>query len=77
MTQMTYYVLEDGSGWKIRHDGNDYTGYSTKAAAVRAAISTATRWVRNGHNADVQVQGPDGACKAEWPNEPDPFAALG
>lgn len=77
MTQMTYYVLQDGSGRKIRYDDDDYMGYSTKAAAVRAAISVATKWAQNGHDADVQVQGADGTWTTEWPNEPDPYTTTG
>ena len=76
MPRMTYYVLKQRAGWKIRYGDNEYTGYSTRAAAVQAAISIAEKWAKNGHDAEVQVEGADGNWTMEWPNDPNPFAPF-
>ena len=56
MARAEYYVLPDGSGWKIHHDGKDYH-YPSREAALQAAIYTAHGSGRLGYEAEVLIHG--------------------
>ena len=67
-----YYVLSDGPQWKVRHGQKDYL-YKTESAALKAAIVAAHQSGKDGHAAQVFVQGRDGKWRAEWTYGYDPY----
>ena len=67
-----YYVLSDGPQWKVRHNERDYP-YDTQPRALKAAIIAAHQAGKDGHDAQVLVQGPDGEWQAEWTYRYDPY----
>ena len=72
MARAEYYVLQDGAGWKIHHDGKDYP-YPSKDAALQAAIYTAYGSGRLGYEAEVLVQARDGTWQRQWTYGRDPY----
>lgn len=52
-----YDVVENGSGWSIRHDGNLEGTYDTKEAAFEAAVAAASLAIRQGHEVRVTTPG--------------------
>lgn len=76
MARAIYYVLKAGDQWKIRHDDKDYP-YRTQADAMRAAVDAAHKAGRDGHDAQVLVQGRDGKWQTEWTYGDDPYPPPG
>ena len=67
-----YYVLIDGTQWKVRHNQKDYP-CQTKFQALRAAITAAHQSGKDGHEAQVFAQSRDGKWRAAWTYGYDPF----
>lgn len=76
MARAQYYVLSDGGTWKIRHNGKDYP-YRTQSEAIKEAVETANRAGREGHDAQVLVQGQSGQWRTEWTYGNDPYPPRG
>lgn len=76
MARAHYYVLRRPSGWKVQLNGVDYS-YTTKGEAVRAAVDAAHSSGRNGHDAQVLIQGSDGKWQTEWTYGNDPYPPPG
>jgi hypothetical protein len=76
MARLHYYVLRDGTGWKIRHNDNDYH-YDTQADAMKAAVDAAHQAGLKGHDAQVLIQGRDGKWQTEWTYGHDPYPPRG
>ncbi|RUM18716.1 DUF2188 domain-containing protein [Rhizobium phaseoli] len=76
MARAHYYVLRDGTEWKIRHNDKDYK-YNTQAAAMQAAVDAAHASGKSGHDAQVLVQGRDGKWQTEWTYGHDPYPPPG
>ena len=76
MARAQYYVLSAGGGWKIRHEGKDYP-YQSQAEAIRVAVDTAHKAGREGHDAQVLVQGQNGQWRTEWTYGHDPYPPPG
>lgn len=76
MARAHYYVLKDGTEWKIRHNDKDYK-YTTQADAMKAAVDAAHLSGRSGHDAQVLVQGRDGKWQTEWTYGHDPYPPNG
>lgn len=76
MARAEYYILSAGGQWKIRHDGKDYH-YATQQEAIRAAVDAAHSSGKNGHDAQVLVQGANGQWRTEWTYGHDPYPPKG
>jgi len=76
MARAHYYVVLKGNSWAISHDGKEYP-YSTQRAAMAAAIDTAHKAGREGHDAQVLVQGANGQWRTEWTYGHDPYPPPG
>jgi hypothetical protein len=76
MARARYYVLSNGGAWKIQHEGKDYH-YATQAEAMKAAVDTAHKAGREGHDAQVLVQGQSGQWRTEWTYGNDPYPPRG
>ncbi len=71
-----YVVLHDGQ-WKISHNDKHYGPYPTQAAAIRAAVDTAHTAGKQGHDAQVLVQGRNNEWRTEWTYGHDPYPPKG
>ena len=69
MAELTYHVQRVGTGWTVRHAGNEYPGYSTQDAALRSAIDVARKLSLNGHETSVVLEGADGTSVVVWRSE--------
>lgn len=76
MARVQYYVLKNGTEWKVRHNDKDYP-YATQKAAMKAAVDAAHSSGKNGHDAQVLVQGRDGQWQTEWTYGNDPYPPAG
>ena len=52
-----YDVVENGSGWSIRHDEQLEGTYDTKEAAFEAAVAAASLAIKQGHQIRVTSPG--------------------
>jgi hypothetical protein len=57
MARAHYYVVHHQNEWKISFENKHYGPYATQAAAIRAAVDTAREAGKQGHDAQVLVQG--------------------
>ena len=76
MARAEYYVLSNGGSWKVRHSGQDHL-YDTQANAIKAAVDAAHQSGKDGHNAQVLVQGQGGQWRTEWTYGDDPYPPRG
>lgn len=76
MARAQYFVLKNGTKWKIRHNDKDYQ-YDTQAAAMKAAVDAAHSTGKKGIDAQVLVQGRDGKWQTEWTYGHDPYPPKG
>jgi hypothetical protein len=76
MARAHYYVLSERGGWKIRLNGKDFP-FGSQAEAIRAAVNAAHQSGRDGHDAQVLVQGRDGQWRTEWTYGHDPYPPPG
>ncbi|HEU4357295.1 MAG TPA: DUF2188 domain-containing protein [Xanthobacteraceae bacterium] len=58
-------------------DGKHYGPYRTQADAIRAALDTAHKAGKNGHGAQVLVQGQNNQFRTEWTYGNDPYPPPG
>lgn len=77
MARAAYYVVLHGGQWKISHNDNHYGPYPTQRQAIRVAVDTAHRAGREGHEAQVLVQGQDSRFRTEWTYGNDPYPPPG
>ena len=67
MADMQYFVVSEGSGWKVDFKGQKFGPYPTQAEAVSAATDAAyDSGRRGGHKAQVLVQGEDSQFQLKW-----------
>ena len=71
-----YYVVSEEGRWKVRHSGADYP-YLTRSTAISAAIDAARASGLRGHEAEVLIEGTNGAWSAEWVYGRDPYPQPG
>lgn len=50
-----YDLIENGTGWSIRHDDAFEGTYDTKEAALGSAVDAASLAIRQGHEVRVTV----------------------
>lgn len=77
MARLQYFVVLHDSQWKIKFDGKHYGPYSTQAEAIRDAVDAAHKSGKNGHDAQVLVQGTNNQFRAEWTYGHDPYPPKG
>lgn len=77
MARLVYYVVLHEGDWKISFEGKHYGPYNTQALAIRAAIDAAHQAGRNGHDAQVLIQGKDNKWRTEWTYGNDPYPPKG
>jgi hypothetical protein len=77
MARAVYYVVLHQGAWKIKHDDKHYGPYRTQAEAIRDAVDTAHKAGKQGHDAQVLVQGRDNQWRTEWTYGHDPYPAPG
>ena len=76
MARQKYYVLKDGSGWKIRYNDRDFK-YATQEAAMSEARKAAIKVHEKGGTSQVLIQGSDGKWQTEWTYGDDPHPPKG
>ena len=73
MVRSHYYVMFDGSGWKIQCDGENSDSYRHKREAFRDAVALAHLDGKNGRQADVIVQSQYDIFRSEWDSSRDSY----
>jgi hypothetical protein len=77
MARARYYVVLHEGQWKINFENKHYGPYDTQRKAIRTAVDWAHSAGRNGHDAQVLVQGQDNQWRAEWTYGNDPYPPPG
>jgi hypothetical protein len=77
MARAQYFVVFHQSQWKINFQREHYGPYRTQADAIRVAVDSAHESGRNGHDAQVLVQGRDNQFRIEWTYGHDPYPPPG
>ncbi|EIT69466.1 MULTISPECIES: DUF2188 domain-containing protein [Hydrocarboniphaga] len=77
MARAQYFVVHHQGQWKISFDGKHYGPYDTQKAAIKVAVETAHTSGKNGHDAQVLVQGTDSKFRTEWTYGNDPYPPKG
>jgi hypothetical protein len=78
MARRHYQVGPNGlGGWKVSLDGTSLGNHHTQRLAINTAIGFAHADGRNGHDAQVRVQGADGQYRTEWTYGHDPYPPKG
>lgn len=77
MARAVYYVVNAQGRWKIKH-GDQYFGpYATQRDAIRASVDAAHQSGKNGHDAQVLIQGQNNQWRTEWTYGHDPYPPPG
>jgi hypothetical protein len=77
MARAQYFVVLHNGEWKISHNNKHHGPYSSQAAAIRVAVDTAQKAGKDGHDAQVLVQGKDNKFRTEWTYGRDPYPPKG
>ena len=77
MARAQYVVVFDQGQWMIAFEGKHYGPYISQAAAIRDAVDSAHRAGRDGHDAQVLVQGIGNQFRTEWTYGHDPYPPKG
>lgn len=77
MARAQYIVVIHGGDWKISFDGKQFGSYSTQRDAIKAAVDAAHQSGKNGHDAQVLIQGKDNRFRTEWTYGNDPYPPRG
>lgn len=77
MARKEYYVVLHEGEWKVKHDGVRHGPYRTQKEAIDVAVSWAHEDGKNGHDAQVLVQGKDNKFRTEWTYGHDPYPPPG
>lgn len=77
MARSQYFVVNHERQWKISFGGKHFGPYSTQRDAIRAAVDAANTSGKNGHDAQVLVQGANNQFRAEWTYGHDPYPPRG
>ena len=73
MAHAQYFVVLHKGQWKISFNGYFYGPYNFKAEAIGVAFKEAHELGKQGHNAQVLVQGIDRQVRPEWMYGHDPY----
>jgi hypothetical protein len=77
MARAQYVVVLHQNQWKISFEGKHYGPYPTQKAAIKDAVDTAHKSGKNGHDAQVLIQGEDNKFRTEWTYGHDPYPPKG
>jgi hypothetical protein len=77
MARVHYYVVLHQNEWKIKFDDRHYGPYGTQKQAIRSAVDAAQTSGKNGHDAQVLVQGENHQFRTEWTYGHDPYPPPG
>jgi hypothetical protein len=77
MARAHYYVVKHEGQWKIKHNDMHYGPYVTQKEAIRVAVDAAHTSGKNGHDAQVLVQGEELQFRTEWTYGHDPYPPPG
>lgn len=77
MARAQYAVVLHGGQWKIAFEGKHYGPYDTQKEAIKQAVNAAHKAGREGHDAQVLVQGTDNKFRTEWTYGHDPYPPPG
>jgi hypothetical protein len=77
MLRLQYVVVFDNNQWKISYDGQYFGPYSTQRTAIQAAVHGAHNAGKDGHDAQVLVQGENNQFRTEWTYGHDPYPPPG
>ena len=77
MARLQYFVVLHQNQWKVKYDGEHYGPYDTQKAAIRAAVDAAHKSGKNGHDAQVLIQGQNNLFRTEWTYGNDPYPPKG
>lgn len=77
MARAVYYVVHKQGAWQIKFSDKYYGPFSTQNAAIRLAVDTAQKSGRDGHDAQVLVQGENSQFRTEWTYGRDPYPPPG
>jgi hypothetical protein len=77
MARKQYIVVHKNQQWMISHDGNHTGPFPTQKAAIHKAVDSAHADGKNGHDAQVLIQGEDSKFRTEWTYGNDPYPPKG
>ena len=77
MARAQYVVVKHQGEWKISFNQKRYGPYRTQGEAIKAAVDTAHKAGKLGHDAQVLVQGEDNKFRTEWTYGNDPYPPKG
>ncbi|WP_081991283.1 DUF2188 domain-containing protein [Inquilinus limosus] len=77
MARHQYFVVHHQGEWKISYEQKHYGPYPTQKDAIRAAVDAAHETGKNGHDAQVLVQGTNNQFRTEWTYGHDPYPPKG
>jgi hypothetical protein len=77
MARAVYYVVHSQGSWRIKYSEKYYGPFATQKDAIRLAVDTAHRAGRDGHDAQVLVQGENSQFRTEWTYGKDPYPPPG
>lgn len=77
MARAQYVVVNHGGQWKIAFNNQHYGPYATQADAIKVAVDSAHKAGRDGHDAQVLVQGQNNQFRTEWTYGHDPYPPKG
>lgn len=77
MARAQYFVVNHQGQWKISFEGKHYGPYDTQKAAIKVAVDSAHTSGKNGHDAQVLIQGTDSKFRTEWTYGNDPYPPKG
>ena len=77
MARLQWFVVLHQDEWKVTHEGVRTGPYRTQRDAIKVAIDAAHAAGRQGHDAQVLVQGEDNKFRTEWTYGNDPYPPKG
>ena len=77
MARQQYTVVLHKDEWKIVHDGKHHGPFQTQKEAIAKAVDLAHAEGKNGHDAQVVIQGEDNRFRTEWTYGNDPYPPKG
>lgn len=77
MARARYFVVLHEGQWKIKFEDKRYGPYRTQRDAIHAAVDAAHGAGKQGHDAQVLVQGENHQFRTEWTYGHDPFPPRG
>lgn len=77
MARLQYFVVLHEGQWKIKFNDKHFGPYTTQVSAIRSAVDAAHGSGKDGHDAQVLIQGKDHQFRTEWTYGNDPYPPPG